>query len=221
MNVQNAEINLNVDFCSYEAAKYAVLKWHYSKCMPSPPHLKFGIWENNIFIGSIIYSRGASSNIGKPYNLLQTQVCELTRIALNNHKTFVSKLISMTISIIKNKYENIQLIISYADYNQNHLGKIYQATNFIYTGMTSETYEYYDTNGKKYHSRQISEKGYNIQFGNIRKCKKPSELIKTKSKGKFRYLMPLNKKIRRQIIKLSKPYPKELNGKKIAKSDRI
>jgi len=75
---------LLVDWCSYEAAKYAVMHWHYSRSMPTPPRLTIGAWEDGVFIGVVIFSRGSNNNMLKPYDLEITEGCELTRIALRS-----------------------------------------------------------------------------------------------------------------------------------------
>ena len=77
---------LVVDWCSYEAAKYAVMHWHYSKTMPTHPIIKIGVWEDGEFVGCVLFSRGANNNLGRPYGLKITEVCELTRVALSQHK---------------------------------------------------------------------------------------------------------------------------------------
>ena len=45
-----SSVDLKVDWCSYEAAKYAVMHWHYSKTMPAGKTVKLGVWENGRFI---------------------------------------------------------------------------------------------------------------------------------------------------------------------------
>jgi len=77
--------DLHLDWCSYDAAKYAVHNWHYSERMPSGKLLRIGVWEDDDFTGVIIYSRGAAPNIGSPYDMEQTEICELTRVALTDH----------------------------------------------------------------------------------------------------------------------------------------
>lgn len=76
--------DLVVDWCSYEAAKYAVEHWHYSERMPAGKLVKLGIWENSCFVGVVVFGRGAIYNIGKPFGLGQTECVELVRVALNN-----------------------------------------------------------------------------------------------------------------------------------------
>ena len=176
--------------------------------MPSPPTVRIGVWENNKFIGVIIFSRGASSNIGKPFKLNQNEIVELTRIALKSHQTPVTKFLSIAIKMLKKHSPGIKLIVSYADPNQGHLGKIYQASNWIYTGQTVKTTLYFDKTGKKFHSRQVSEKGFNKQYGERRTCPKPSQLRHVRQLGKHKYLYPLDNLVKSSILKYKKEYPK-------------
>jgi hypothetical protein len=99
--------------------------------------------------------------------------------------------------------------VSFADPQYGHHGGIYQAGNWIYVGDTSSGREFWH-NGKRLHSRQVSEKGWNIQQGVQRKTIKPSECDIIKTPGKHRYLMPLDEEMRARIMPLSKPYPKRV-----------
>lgn len=199
---------LKVDWATHEAAKYACRNWHYTKSLPVPPLVKIGVWEEGEFVGVVIFSRGASCNLLKPYGLSQRQGCELTRIAMKQHEVPVSKVISLAIKFLKKISPELELIVSFADPSEGHHGGVYQATNWIYTGKSSPSFSYIDSKGKKYHSRQVSEKGFNIQQGVMRKCPKPSELKKVFNEGKHRYIFPL--KNREKYLKLSKPYPKRV-----------
>ena len=201
--------NLRLDWCSYQAAKYAVENWHYSKSMPTPPVLKIGVWENNKFIGCVLFSRGNSTNLGKSYGLKIEEVCELSRIALTNHKTPVSRIISIAVKMLKEKEKGLRLIVSFADVNQGHHGGIYQGSNWIYTGTTGIDYKFI-YKGKEYHSRQVASNGIKIQYGERRKVPKISDCVRIKLKPKHRYLMPLDKEMRKKIEPLRKPYPKKI-----------
>jgi hypothetical protein len=209
----SSKVDLKIDWASHQATKYACENFHYTKTVPVPPLVKIGAWEDSKFIGVVIFSRGASSSLLKPYNLKQTEGCELTRIALTKHQTPVSRILSIAIKFLKKHNPGLKLIVSFADKNQGHHGGIYQATNWIYSGQTSSSYSYIDKTGRKLHSRQVSEKGYNIQQGMIRKTQKPSELQKIFCEGKHRYLYPLDKETYDRIIKLKKPYPKRALSK--------
>lgn len=205
------KVNLKIDWASHEAALYACKNWHYSKSVPVPPLVKIGVWENDCFVGVVIFSRGASSNLLKPYGLRQTQGCELTRVALQEHETPVSKIIALAIRFLKNKSKYLRLIVSFADPTYGHHGGIYQAGNWIYVGDTSTGVEYWHK-GRRLHSRQVSEKGWNIQQGKRRKTIKPSDCIIKRTAGKHRYIMPLDPEMRAKVLPLSKPYPKRVGG---------
>jgi hypothetical protein len=140
----NSKLEFKIDWASHESAKYACENWHYSKCLPVPPLVKIGVWENKKFIGCVIFSRGASSNLLKPYGLTQVQGCELTRIALNKHVTPVSRIISIAIKFLKKNSPELKLIISFADPNEGHHGGVYQATNWVYSGKSAKSFKYLD-----------------------------------------------------------------------------
>ncbi len=205
----NTKHKLKIAWATHEASKYAVEKWHYSKTLPVPPIVKVGVWENDIFIGVVLFSRGASPDLLKPYGLNQIDGCELTRIALNKHSAPVSKIMMIAIKFLKKQCPELKLIVSFADQSKGHHGGVYQATNWIYTGQSSPSVEYWK-DGKRWHPRQLSEKGFTVQFGAKRLCPKPSDCKKIKVPGKHRYLMPLEDDIKQKIDKLKKPYPKRV-----------
>lgn len=206
--MQKTKPDLKLGWATHKAAKYACENWHYSGCLPVPPLVKVGVWENEKYIGCLIFSRGASPSLFKPFNLEQTQGCELTRVALTDHITPVSRLMSIAFKFLKKSNPDLELIVSFADPAEGHHGGIYQATNWIYTGESSKSYSFLDKTGRKWHSRQVSEKGWNIQQGVKRKCVKPSECTKIENPGKHRYILPL--KDRKKYLHLSKEYPKRL-----------
>lgn len=193
---------------SFKATKYACTHFHYSQTTPSGKLISFGIWENKKFKGVIIFSRGATHQIGDPYQLKQTQITELTRVALINHEHNVTKLLSKCLKELHKTNPGLELVVSYADVNQNHLGIIYQAGNWIYEGYHKVTPSII-LNGEKIHARTVYSKyGHNgIQWlkKNIDKNARYVE-----DRDRFKYLYPLTKRARRQFEHLHKPYPKQL-----------
>lgn len=208
---------LKIDWASIEATRYACEHFHYSKSVPVPPLVKIGAWENGKFIGVVVFSRGASSNLLKPYGLEQSEGCELTRIALTKHETPVSRIVKLAIMFLKKNSPALRLIVSFADPHQGHHGGVYQAGNWLYAGQTASGKEYW-YKGKRLHSRQVSEKGWNIQQGMVRKTVKPSECDIVSTPGKHRYLMPLDEKMRGRIETLARPYPKRVKQAELATS---
>ena len=124
-----------VDWCSYETAKYAVMRWHYSKIMTKSRNNYIGVWEDGQYIGCFIYGFSISPQLGKIFGLEQIEFTELKRIALDNHNVRVSHLISETVKMIKGRNPGLRLVISFADSEQGHIGAVYQASNFVYIGF--------------------------------------------------------------------------------------
>ncbi len=203
-----SKVDLKLDWCSHEAAKYAVEHWHYSQSLPVPPLVKVGVWESKKFIGCVLFSRGASTNLLKPYGLASIEGCELTRVALTSHRAPVSRIVAVAIKLLKKSNPGLRLIVSYADPFENHHGGIYQAGNWVYSGKTSPDWAVIDRQGKRWHSRVASESGFKSQYGRMTRVIRPSEGTKIVLPGKHRYLMPLDTEMRAQILPLAKPYPK-------------
>jgi len=202
--------NLKVDWASHQAVAFSCKNWHYSKSVPVPPLVKIGAWEDGKFIGVILFSRGANNNLYKPYGLQQTEGCELTRVALRQHKTPVSKIIKHAIAFLKKKCPGIKLIISFADPSQGHHGGIYQAGNWLYAGKTAPCKQYFDKSGKQWHPRMIKVSGWTVVNGIKRKCLTPDQCTAINVPGKHRYLYALTTEMSAIIQPLAQPYPKRV-----------
>lgn len=206
-----SKADLRLDWCSYQAAKYAVEHWHYSRSMPTPPVVKIGVWERESFIGAVLFSRGANNNLGKPYGLQVTEICELTRVALDNHQVPVSRIISVATRMMVKVAPGLRLVVSFADTNEGHHGGIYQAAGWVYSGQSHSTPKYY-FQGKKLEQRQVSRTGVKRQYGNLRRVPTPDDCSVVPQLDKYRYLYPLDPAMRAQIALLAKPYPKRVRS---------
>lgn len=187
---------LKIAWATHEAAKHACENWHYSKCLPTGKLVKVGAWEDGKFIGVIIFSRGASPFLLKKYDLTQFEGCELTRVALSKHATPVSRIVAIAFKFLKKQSSGIRLIVSFADPERGHYGGIYQAGNWIYTGTSGDTVEYY-VGGKWRHVRGA----YHLVKG------RKDVPVRTR-KGKHRYLFPLDDDIWPKLDSIRLPYPK-------------
>jgi len=199
---------LRLDWCSYDAAKYACEQWHYSGCMPAGQTLKIGVWEGDTFTGVVIFSRGAAPNIGSPYDLSQTEVCELTRIALDDHETPVSRIISISLSLLKRRCPGIKIVVSFADPKQDHDGTVYQAANWIYEGEGDEDL-YLRIDGELRHPKSLYSKYGTQSVERLKDLLGPDRVEGEHQPGKHKYSWPLDDDIRDRVESMSKPYPSE------------
>ena len=202
---------MRLEIASRKAIKFACENFHYSKLAPPRAYdCAFSIFnDKNIWCGVICYGKGANNNLLSPYGLKQGQGAELIRVALNGKQENVSKSLSLSIKLFKKLNPLAKLLVSYADVDENHSGTIYQATNWYFTGKYNEgTRGAFIVNGKKTHGKTIYGKGISQNINEIRKYldKNAEEFI---TKGKLKYIYPLDKNLIPLCKSLSKPYPKK------------
>jgi hypothetical protein len=198
---------MKLELASAKAVRYACLNFHYAKAVPTVS-LSFNVFNSkNEWCGVICYGKGANTNISKPYGLMQGEVIELLRMALNGKQESTTKAMSISLKLIKKYAPLVKLVVSYADYEQGHIGTIYQATNWYYTGYSTGTDVI--VNGKRQHKKTIASK---FNTNSIESLKSKGLDIKTqKSKPKWRYIYPIDKRMIEICKKLQKPYPKKEN----------
>lgn len=197
-----------IKLVNQQAALYAVKNWHYSKSLPASKLIRYGVFESDNFIGVIIFSRGASPHLGSFLNLDQTEICELTRIALDKHSTPVSQLVAACLKMLKQNSPGLRCIVSFADPKEGHKGGIYQAGNWVYTGKSNPVVEYF-IDGRWMHTRNA--------YHHPQRPFAPKRTMP----GKFRYLYPLDKNLRRKLAKLSLQYPNAVEGLKVSHSNSV
>lgn len=207
-------VDVHVAACSHAAARHAVERWHYSGQMPSGKLVRFGVWEDRRFVGAVIFGRGATDRLGRPFDLTQTEACELVRVALREHTAPVSQIVAQSLRRLRGRSPGLRAAISFADPRHGHVGVIYQAGNWIYTGPSQRTTEYI-VHGEIMHNRSISSlissrPGTYPPRGDrqawLRKYVDPAARRIT-STPKHRYVYPLDRAARRRLLPFAKPYP--------------
>ena len=192
---------LKLDWATHEAAKYAVMHWHYSKVMPTGKLVKIGVWENSKYIGVVIFGKGATPKIASPYGLHQTEVSELVRVALTKHIAPVTKIISIAFKMLRKYAPKTKVIVSFADPMQDHHGGIYQGGNWVYEGVT-EYKKFPVIDGVLYHPRSAV-----MKFGTWGESKLKAmghHIVYQKRIPKHKYSYFFDKKYQVE----GKPYPK-------------
>jgi len=202
------DVDLRLDFCSHQAAKHAVLRWHYSRTMPSAKLVRIGVWEGGRFRGAILYGSGANRHLSRPFGLEPTQACELVRVALapgRQHPT--SRCLAISLKLLRRQCPGLELVVSYADTKEGHLGVIYQATNWIFLGASAQPY--LKVLGKIEHPRSLYDRygpsGQSVPWlrehvdPNARRVKRPPKL---------KYVYAFSKPLRAKLQAKARPYPK-------------
>ena len=206
MSSSQSKPALKLDWCSYEAAKYAVEHWHYSRRMPAGKLVTIGVWEGGHFIGAVAFGRGGNNRIGAPFGLTQTEVAELVRIALTRHSAPVSRIASIAVKMLCRQSPGLRLLVSYADPEEGHHGGIYQAMGWIYAG-SSVPQRAVRVEGKWMHKRTASSLWGTASPARIRQMT-GREVDYGPVQWKHTYYYPLDADMRARIAPLAKPYPK-------------
>jgi hypothetical protein len=188
------------------AIQYACMNYHYAKRVPVVA-VAFNVYEDDEWCGVICYGWGANPHIAEIYDKWNGQVLELVRVALNGKQKTTSECLAASLKELKKYAPCLDLVVSYADADQEHKGIIYQATNWIYVGLMNEGVKaMFVIHGKKMHPRSVGAKNWKVSLEWIKQNidKHATQEI---TKGKHKYLYPLNKKIRKQIEVLAISYP--------------
>lgn len=126
-----------IERISYSMAMEVVVAKHYLH-RKAPVSIAFGMFDLlGAIVGVVTYGVPASSTLLKGVCGVDESknVYELNRLWVDDDvpKNGESFLIGNTI----NKLDR-EIIVSYADSSQQHVGIVYQATNWIYTGMSTK-----------------------------------------------------------------------------------
>jgi len=223
-NFSNLEYNgmnvgeMVVSEVSVKFARPYIANYHYSKTMPdSTKHVYAGYYGDKL-AGIIVYGMGSGKNqyLSLIPNIQNGQYLELTRLwsADGMPKNTESKLIGESFKLLPNE---IKLLVSFADPSENHVGTIYQATNWFYCGMSGGGRQLITSDGIAKHTRLLGI--YKMRHPEYKDISN-EELMKIygweykETSGKHRYVYLLGtkkeKKINYNLIKEKiMEYPKK------------
>jgi hypothetical protein len=176
------------------------LKKHYAGRMPSISYA-FGLFDGNIPVGVCTF--------GMPPNYMEMkawepfELLELNRLVVNDGlpENSLSFFVGQCLSMLPKP----KVIISYSDFRMGHNGYIYQATNWLYTGVGGEGQNIYIMkDGTERHQRH--EDKINMEL--------VERIEKTTGKARYYYFCA-DKRTKRKMTEQLRfpilPYPKGEN----------
>lgn len=193
--------------------KFQTKEWllykHYAKRVP-PIEYSFGLFNANMhLIGVCTFGPPprVMNNGESIFNNLSIKTIELNRLCVQSElKNILSFFVSGCLKLLPKPI----CVVSYADDTFGHKGYIYQATNWIYTGLNQVHERQIFYNGKEVHPRTACSMGFTSisEWANNDKNVKLGEYTK-----KHRYFQILGSKTfkKKAIKKLIYPiieYPK-------------
>lgn len=133
-----------------------LLEIHYARRIPAIS-FAYGLFDSGEMVGVITYgqppSRSLCIGVAGPDNA--DLVIELNRLALKyNRPNEASRLIGQSLRLLPAP----RIVVSYADSDQDHLGVVYQATNWIYTGITKPRTEWAVRGQEHLHSKSLGNR---------------------------------------------------------------
>ena len=190
-----------------EAVRYACTNYHYAERTPVSS-VAFNVYEGDEWCGVIVYGYGACPYIASQFGKWPGQVLELVRVALNGTQETTSECVAIILKLLKKYCPLVDLVISYADETQGHRGVLYQATNWTYIGVSDSVEQGILVGGEVVHRRSVSSRYGTASISWLRENVSPNAKM-IDGKPKHRYLFPLNRRMRKQVQGMAKPYPKE------------
>lgn len=132
-----------------DKAKPFIERIHYSRKLPSNVVRSFGLFEGGGLVGVVTYGIPASPPlcVGLAGAENKNRVLELNRLAILpglNGDNRASYLVSHSLKMLPRK----TFVVSYADTGWTHVGYVYQACNFLYTGLSPSRLDTYQPDGK-------------------------------------------------------------------------
>ena len=161
---------------------------HYTKSYGAGGRLYFSLWFKDKMMGVGIWREPNGRLTYKSFNLENNKpILDLTRFCLEDEmpQNTASWFLSRQIKYIRDNCLDIHFLITYADYNQEHKGIIYRATNWIPFGVGGDGRKVYDI---------LDDGTLKLTSSRWLNKKDKDKIKKIKIKKKFRYTLPLRMK---------------------------
>jgi len=210
MNTEFDKNQVTMKVLDYQTTKKMIVENHYSGRMPCC-ELSLGFYIGGILNCVVVFGSSATAKMAN--SLPSPNYWELVRLFSFDWsgKNTESYCIGKALKYVEQKY-NKDVIISFADPSEGHVGYIYQASNWLYCGRSSQTggYTYY-LDGKWQHPRSTVAKFGTRKHTEILKLFPDVKFKRIPRKHRYIYLLG-SKRRRKQLLKNLKyevlPYPK-------------
>ena len=142
-----------------EQCREWLLYKHYAGRIPTIEY-SFGLYKEDILCGVCTFGcpPRVMNNGDSIFNSIRVKTLELNRLVINDNMG--KNVLSFFVSQCLNKLPKPCCIVSYADQTFGHNGYIYQATNWIYTGLNKIHERQIFYNGVEVHPRTACSNGY-------------------------------------------------------------
>ena len=189
-------------------AKCYVERNHYLHSMPGGTDLCFGVLAGGRLLGAMTFGAGPANAYRLVSASRRADCLTLSRLWLSDDlpSNSESRVIGIALRVLR-RVTNVKFVVSYADPAQGHLGGIYQATNWLYTGLSEATPLLDLGDGVNRHSRSVS---HSLGTHSVRFLTRQGLAVrKVPQQRKHRYIYFLDTACRTRLIPPILPYPKQ------------
>lgn len=194
-----------------KVAKALLIREHYLHSMPGGTQLAFGVFVDLRLLGTAALGVGPKNGHRLVENATPDDVITLSRLWLTDElpPNSESRVLSFILRSLR-KHTSLRFVLTYADPAAGHVGVIYQATGWLYTGL-SEAMPLIDLgDGVRHHSRSLAHAYGTHSRRHFARHGVSVQLIE--QAAKFRYLFPLDPTVRDRLTVPVLPYPKREAG---------
>jgi hypothetical protein len=191
----------------FSVAKQLLVREHYLHSYPGGTKLAFGAFLDNQVLGALTMGAGPTNTYCLVDGATPGDCLALSRLWLSDElpKNSESRFIGVVLRYLK-KHTSLRFLVSYADPAQGHVGTIYQATGWAYTGLSQATPLYDIGDGKARHSRSLSHAFGTHGLAYFKSHGMDVKLVP--QQAKHRYVYFLDRGWQHRLKGLALPYPK-------------
>jgi hypothetical protein len=190
-----------------KVAKSLLVREHYLHSLSGGTQLAFGVFLGHRLLGALTLGVGPFNGYRLVEGASPDDCMTLSRLWLSEDlpQNSESRVLGVVIRSLK-RHTDLKFLLSYADPAQGHVGTIYQATGWIYTGLSQSTPHYDLGDGKARHSRSLSHSYGTHSIGHFKTKGISIEVIPQPPKHRYIYLLDLTLRVKLTVPVL--PYPK-------------
>ena len=188
-------------------AKKLIVRNHYSHTMPGGTKC-FGVMRKGKMLGAMTFGVGPYYGYKLVNDATPDDVVTLTRLWLSDElpRNSESKVLGIALRSLK-RDTSLKFILAYSDPAFGHLGMIYQATNWLYTGLSAATPLYDIGDGTLHHSRSLAHQlgSHSIRYLTLQGINAKA----IPQSAKYRYIYFLDEAWKSRLAMPALPYPKK------------
>ena len=203
---------LQVTPCGKELLEQACQKWHYTGYAGSSD-IRYAVWWGGRLDGAISFNHRLSlPPLQKRYDAaFRYSNAELARVALRpqDERPYpTSAAVARALRLVRHAHGGIEIVFSYADGNEGHLGGLYRALSWVELGESAPKPYYTDPNGRRVHHMIVMDR----VTGGVGKSMVGYEALAAeqgyvrveKTQPKYRFAHGMTRRARKHLLKLQR-----------------